>query len=318
MKTLLTSLTVILSFGIAQSQTFCDSIMIADLSYSPFTDTAIYVHVINNSTVAANYPGFVLINSNGDTVAKEMVNFFVMGQEGFHMLEVYPGVHDPLTPFVGELHLWQGFWQTQLCVWPIDQGLCGDLPCHESIIAMNNWGGALALGDFDWVISTTTNPNVASGTLTTTIQNWYDADTVCLPPGNYMASVTTENQPSGGGPWITFGAGENMSPSLQYPFDWYNGIEFDIPYYDFCIGNPNAVRDLDVQALTVVATTNGIQISSPDNNLGRVRIYGSSGRKHVDREVNAFSTTYLPEASGVYIIQRQIAGGIQSVKVVWP
>lgn len=318
MKTLISSLALVFAFGAANGQTFCDSIMVESINYSPFTDTAIYVHIYNNSSEMVDYPGFVLINSNGDTVAKESVNFFVLGQESYHMLEVYPGVNDPLTPFEGELHLWEGFWQTQLCVWPINQGLCGDSPCHESIIAMNNWGGAIAIGDFDWVISSLTNPNVAAGTLTTTVQEQYDADTVCLPPGNYTASVTTQSPPSGGGPWITFGGDQFAGPSLQYPFDWYNGLDFNIPYFNFCIGNPNHVRDQRMEQFRAAATPDGIRISIDGSNLGHILILDTSGRKLLDHDVNGFSAVYRPESRGVYIIQRQVGSQIQSVKVVWP
>jgi hypothetical protein len=318
MKTIFSSLALILALGSAQAQTFCDSINISSINYSPFTDTAIYIHVYNNSSVLVDYPGFALINSNGDTVAKETVNFFGIGQESIHMLNVYPGVQDPLLPFDGELHLWSGFWQTQMCVWPVNQGLCGDSPCHQSIIAMNNWGGAIAIGDFDWVISSQSNPNVASGTLTTTFQEQYDADTVCLSPGNYTASVTTQNQPSGGGPWITFGESQYGGPSLQYPFDWYNGLDFDIPYFTFCIGNPNAIIEMDEPGFQATSTSHGIRVSVENSTLGRILIHVVTGRILLDEDVNAFSVVYRPETSGVYIIQRIVGSDVKSVKVVWP
>ncbi len=54
----------------------CDALNLVSVGYSPFTDTVIVVSVENNNTTEIfDYPGFVLIDSNGDTVAQEIVNY---------------------------------------------------------------------------------------------------------------------------------------------------------------------------------------------------------------------------------------------------
>ena len=74
---LLGILTSLVAFG----QDPCDDLLITSVQYSPFTDTVIVVQVENNSSSGFQYPGFVLISTNGDTVAKEQVDLFGIGQE---------------------------------------------------------------------------------------------------------------------------------------------------------------------------------------------------------------------------------------------
>ena len=109
----------------------CDDLSFVSIQYSPFTDTIINVHVENAGAEIFSYPGFVLLAPNGDTLAKEMVNYFGIGAESVHSLDVRDGVHDPLTDFTGTLELHTGFYDVLACDWQLNQSLCADTPCDS-------------------------------------------------------------------------------------------------------------------------------------------------------------------------------------------
>jgi hypothetical protein len=67
-----------LASGLA-AQNPCDLIGITDVRYDAFSDTAILVQVVNNSPEIFSYPGFILFDTEGDTLAREQVNFFGIG-----------------------------------------------------------------------------------------------------------------------------------------------------------------------------------------------------------------------------------------------
>ncbi len=64
-----------------------------------------------------DYPGFILLDQNGDTIAKETVNYFGIGSNTqTHLLEKWQNL---VLPFEGELHLFSSFYDSLHCIFPI-------------------------------------------------------------------------------------------------------------------------------------------------------------------------------------------------------
>ena len=99
------------------SQSFsCDSIEITNVDYTPDSLNRISLMASNANLDIISYPGFVLLNDIGDTMAKEIVNYFGIGHfPQQHFLQVYHPITNPFTGTV-ELHSW--FYDSLRCVFP--------------------------------------------------------------------------------------------------------------------------------------------------------------------------------------------------------
>ncbi len=106
------------TFVCAHSQTNCDSLIIECCNFDLIGNNTISLSVENtNTTWDFNYPGFILLASNGDTIAKETVNYFGIG---WSPQTHYMQVQNPIIfPFTGTLELWGGFYDTLYCSYPI-------------------------------------------------------------------------------------------------------------------------------------------------------------------------------------------------------
>ena len=114
------SLVVIMSFSLNNrmyTQPFtCDSILITNFDYTPDSLNRISLFAANANMDIISYPGFVVLNHLGDTMAKETVNYFGIGffpQQ--HFLEVYQPITNPFSGNI-ELHSW--FYDSLRCVFP--------------------------------------------------------------------------------------------------------------------------------------------------------------------------------------------------------
>ena len=90
----------------------CSSLEIA--SIYQYNDTQFVINVYNSSWAGFPYPGFILFNSFGDTVAVENVNLFGIGEESQHFLELQDGaiITSDIT-----LQLYTGFYDFLQCEW---------------------------------------------------------------------------------------------------------------------------------------------------------------------------------------------------------
>ncbi|HYV90334.1 MAG TPA: hypothetical protein VE978_01060 [Chitinophagales bacterium] len=97
----------------AQNIPQCDSLVINCCDFDTAGPNTLTIYVSNPSSVLFDYPGFALLGSNLDTIAKETVNYFGIG--------TYPQAHTmdivaPLTlPFAGYLDLYVLFYDTLAC-----------------------------------------------------------------------------------------------------------------------------------------------------------------------------------------------------------
>ena len=109
--------TILISNSTYLSQSFsCDSIEITNVDYTPDSLNRISLMASNANLDIVSYPGFVLLNDIGDTMAKEMVNYFGIGHfPQQHFLQVYQPITNPFAGTV-ELHSW--FYDSLRCVFP--------------------------------------------------------------------------------------------------------------------------------------------------------------------------------------------------------
>ena len=105
----------------AQSETECDQITIKfhGLLTSNKSDQLFFE--VSNQVYTGNlyyYPGFLLLNEEGDTIAKEAVKYYGIGT-GFqtHILELQA---DIAFPFSGYLELHGSYYQKRFCSFPVE------------------------------------------------------------------------------------------------------------------------------------------------------------------------------------------------------
>lgn len=320
MKQLLTISLFIISSIAANAQTVCDSVDVISIQYSPFTDTVIIVEVENNSQWEIfDYPGFVLLNDNDDTVAVETVNYFGIGTESIHRLEVRSGVHNPQDIFSGSLKLYSDFYGTFECEWVLNQSLCASTPCETVYIGLQNFGGALVIGDFHWRVDDESGMVADSGSFTMEVQEQFWLRDLCLPPGNYTYSLTALTNPSGGGPTLTVQSSIGFaSPTLSEPLDWFNnpGGVLEFPFFNFCGQTPNSTgiqsKNIEVE---VLRNGSNILLNATDI-LKSVSVFGMDGKLAHFCTPNA-ERIQLPSDlyRGVYLIRIETERGSKTIKV---
>ncbi len=319
MKFLALALLLSLSFQKIFAQNPCDELAIVSIQYSPFTDTLIIVEVINASEELFSYPGFVLINTNGDTLAKEVVNYFGISGPSVHLLTVRPGVANPLDNFQGTLELHTDFFGSLACSWPINQGLCASQTCDDVVIKFENWGGALVLGDFDWSVADSLGNQVASGTLTMTVEEQYWSNTLCLPPNRYCYQLQALGEPSGGGPTMFVQSGEWFGhQSISQYFSWEDGTTMQVPFYLHCIAQePNAISETTIQSQPIIlqnGASTTVQSSAPITTL---LLFATDGKLIERWSPNRTAFTIpTPLPTGLYVLQVHTTLGNAAMKLV--
>lgn len=100
----------------AQNLPACDSVYIDCCSYNTTLDYTINIMVSNYSSNLFSYPGFILFTEEMDTIAMETVNYYGIGWDQTHYLEI---IHPFDLPFEGIIELHTGFFETQVCTFPI-------------------------------------------------------------------------------------------------------------------------------------------------------------------------------------------------------
>ena len=260
----------------------CDDLDLDFVHWAAFSDTALTIHVFNNSTELFDYPGFILLDVNGDTLAMEVVNFFGIGLESSHTLTIHPDAQIPSGPFSGELQLWTGFYDEQACSWELDVDLCPPAPCDSLLVGLQNFGNALTLGDFDWTMLDDELETVGAGQLILTEEVQYDWDTLCLPPGHYRLMLTPLQPSTGGQPYFGLdrlgGFGGFGGPSIPLISEQTSELEFD--FYPACFDATNAVQEtVQKPSLFVRRLSDGLELIDPNGSaLGTIEVFDANGR----------------------------------------
>ena len=214
-------------FTVTQGGGGCEGLGITSIMYEAFSDSLIEVHITNAGPGLYSYPGFILYNGNGDTVAIETVDLFVIGEVSNHRLLIHPDADLTDPSFSGTLQLWTNFYDTLVCTFPVEVELCPPA-CATIIPYVTNLGGALTNNTFTYTISGP-DGEMATGELLLADEVQFDMDTICLPPGEYTMQVEAGSGPGAGQPWAgvltpgNFGGPQQpvASPPVQIEFSFY-------------------------------------------------------------------------------------------------
>jgi hypothetical protein len=303
------------------AQNVCDELNFVSIGYSPFTDTVIVVAVENNNaTEIFDYPGFVLIHTNGDTVAREEVNYFGIGAQSVHTLQVSLGAHNPIENFNGVLQLYSGFYDDFECEWQLNETLCTENECDSMILAFENYGGALVLGDFAWSLLDSTEAVLESGTFTMEAQGQSWEKRMCLPKGMYSYTLEALGQPTGGSPTMTASTSPwYLAPIIQQDFDWNAENVMEIPFYLHCAlqeppnGIDNAENDLEFKVLR----SGGQTIIQHAEIIKSVAVFTVDGRLVTSLKPN-HTQLVLPSTmnEGLYLISLETELRVTTLKVI--
>ena len=126
-----------------QSSGFCDSIILDSLQFDANMINFITIQATNlNTNDLVPYPGFILFNNNGDTIAKENVNYFGIGNfPQTHGMEI---INSPISlPMNGYIELHSNFYDSLRCTFQITLNdplatLIDDEALEESLVAYPN------------------------------------------------------------------------------------------------------------------------------------------------------------------------------------
>ncbi|MBK8226654.1 MAG: hypothetical protein IPK70_05710 [Flavobacteriales bacterium] len=281
----------------------CSNLELVSVQWHAFTDTAIVVHVQNSNTVNElfDYPNFILFDASGDTLAKETVNFFGIGEDSWHAMRVMDGVEVPDSPFNGRLELWIGFTTDMACSWDLEFDLCPPPPCVTVYPSIGNLGGALITASYDWVIYN--GPSVAAmGQFTLADAQQSDADTICLPPGDYVMEVSPLGPPAGGNPMYMVAA-DGWQSTEAWPVSWSLPIGLDFAVHEPCIDGTNGMAMLPVMNTSVVPVPDGILIRRSDGTpVGTVRLLDSQGRTLLSASGSGNELVLAGEWTGLLLV----------------
>jgi hypothetical protein len=293
----------------------CDSLDILSLEWSPFTDTALVLHVVNSSSNIFAYPGFLLYDQEGDTLAEEIVNAIGIGVDSWHTLTVNPGADLSNPSFVGGLELWTGFYSEQACAWNIPVELCPTGPCSPLYPTMVNTGGGMTEGVIPWQILDDQNVQVASGSFVMDQLNQIDNDTACLPPGDYTLVASYPDQLLGQ-PQIYIASPNWQASTPSQPFQ-SGGQANNHPFtfYGPCAGS-NSIEDHSAfRPPVVMITDDQLVIQSADQRaLGQVQVNDATG-KLIASTKSTEQRWHMPIAAlsaGLYLATVTSPAGIKS------
>lgn len=275
---------------LCSAQNACDSLSILSVTYSPFNDTFVEVVVQNSSTDIFSYPGFILFDASGDTVAMESVTFFGIGGHSLHTLQFLPG-QPSSESFTGHLELWTGFYDSLRCSFPGAYNLCPTDSCHDVGIAVVNFGGSFTYGSASWHLLSDSVP-IASGTWTLDSANQTETDQVCLPPGHYTLVVDSMNM-TGGQPYAQVTIPPSWTSMPGDYLDFGSGAQIDFDLYERCINPSQSVDNHLVPRPHLKAHVghDGALLIHSNESLGLVSVYNSLGQVLATHSTTAHSAT---------------------------
>ncbi|MBK6622006.1 MAG: T9SS type A sorting domain-containing protein [Saprospirales bacterium] len=300
--------------ALSSAQSVCDQLQIVDIRYDAFRDSLLLVHVINGSPDIFSYPGFILYNEQGDTIAKETPNFFGIGQEQVHALTLYPDFSELTEVTDGSLELWILFFDTLVCTYDISEPVCPETDCNELVFSLGNLGGALTFGFFHYSVLDSAGSVVVEVDFTLEEQVQEFRDTICLPSGDYTLKLSADEGSVGGQPYFQLYELASQFWGAQIA-DYFNHAnpEIEIPFslYDNCKETINAVeypaQEGEVQ---IISTPDGVRAIAREKQILEMSLYDLAGRLMARRSGPA-TELFIPAGnlSGMYLVRVLLEDG---------
>lgn len=196
MKSFLLTLAFFFSASICNVKAdVCDSLEIISIGFNPFNLNEIVVYVYNHNQIEIfSYPGFKLVNNQGDTVASETVNYFGISQTSAHKLIVNTGFagFQAGEVFNGMLLLYISFYDSLVCSFPVSSVLLPETGCTDFIIFSNDYLGSIGQ-PVNWSVTDESGSIIFSGVHDFSNGGVYFTDSVCLENGCYNLNITAAN-----------------------------------------------------------------------------------------------------------------------------
>jgi hypothetical protein len=295
----------------------------ADLELDPiywyaFADTAVVVTVRNPTSELFPYPSFILFNDLGEELAvSEAVLFGLPAETSTHILRLVDGITPPEGPFSARLVLMTGFGTEQACTWERLIDLCPPPPCVPLQPFIRNESGAPAFGTFNWGILQN-GEVVANGTFEMAVDQQFDADSICIPPGSYTMICGFDGGPAQG--TLNFGLG--AGPGLETPTRVVSNIlpsSIDVRLYRRCIDPLLAIPGIGDAAVQVMACGDRFVVRSEREPMTRIALRDLQGRllmvTRTGATEHAVDMAAFPQ--GVHIVEVTLASGGRHVQRVF-
>jgi len=294
------------SFNVSGGGPTCADLDLISIQWSTFSDTAVTVHV-TNATTGFDYPGFILFDANGDTLAKETVGLFAIGNDSWHTLTIHPDADIPSGAFSGTVELWTGFYSDLACSWERTIDLCPSNECTTVYPTINNFGNGLAIGTCTWSIADDGGV-VAQGQFELTPELQSDQDETCLPPGAYEMTVVFDQAPTEGQLMVGIaGDGFTQGPSQYLLFGDPAPMPFDLLAQ--CSDGTNSIAEVNGSSQLVVITTE-VTILLRDVTgapLGTVILCDALGKEIAHTKTGNDRVEFEVAADGLYLVRTDSA-----------
>ncbi len=297
------------AFTVAESGSPCDQLDVLSVHWAPFSDTALVVNVVNNSTTLFDYPNFILLGTTGDTLAKETVSAFGLSGESWHVLRLQDGVSFDEPILNGTLELWTEFTTNLACSWNLeDVPLCLPPPCASITLTLGNFGGMLVTGDFAWTLTDASiSAPIATGTFTLDLNNQYTEVAQCLSPGQYGLSVTPLGPPLPGGNLVYGVAGQGGVAGPSQTVSWGPPVIMLFSFYAPCVEGGTGMPDAPLRHWTVIELDGEILVRNPEGRpVGAVEVLDAMGRTVAAASTRSSELRLPCNAQGLLLVR---AGG---------
>jgi hypothetical protein len=294
------------TFVVSGSGSACDSLDVVSIQWHAFADTTLVVHVMNNNgSEIFDYPNFILFNANHDTLAMETAISFALVGESWHTMRINPDITFPTGPFTGTLELWTLFTTELACTWTIPVDLCPPPPCATLYPAIQNLGGGIPIGTYDWTIYDSDFVAAGNGQFTLTNGQEYDTDTLCLPPGSYAMEVSPNDPPTGGAPVFNVSV-EGFISGPSQAVSWSLPVPMPFDFYLRCTDSGNGIATTSARSgISAVQQGSALFVQRSDGSpLGNVELFDVQGRScfYTSIQVNSTLIPVSELGYGIFIV----------------
>ncbi len=302
MRNLISLLSLILICTFSGLGQICDSVHVTMVEHSITADSVIIVKIENSSSEFFSYPGVVLYDANGDTVAKETPNLFGIGSQSIHWLNI-KSTSPPTSISSGRIELWTNFYDSLNCTFQLDTStsLCPDDSCYTLHPFAGGFGGAYSIGTFSYKVYTVLGVLKAQGTLTLNDTVQYAKDTICLPKDQYIWHFEVDTPP-GGGPYMGFEDRYQNSFSLSVPM-YILDTTMQTVLFPNCY-SLNSLAELGNSSINVFQTPAEVFIRSEVELISSVSLIDLTGKviRHDWPNEKSYTLETKLLSSGIYLL----------------